>query len=115
MTFGNAGVELRLQRVVTLAHPDAHAQAQDRGVIGHSALDLAAGPGIGAEEGIHRDAVGLGGVDAARDKILVGLVLGLVQLDFGGAVAEIGLRIVLVDGRHLNADDLARQALRRRA
>jgi hypothetical protein len=72
-----------------LRRPDAHAKTQNRRIIGHGALHLAAGRAFRrGKEGIQRDAVGLRRVDPACDQVLIRLILRLVGLDLGGTGAK---------------------------
>ena len=78
-------LSLSLQRGVVLAHAGADAGAEHLEVRRDHALEVAAGlAGVGFQESVERDRVGLGGVDATGGQILVGLVLRLVFLDLGG-------------------------------
>ena len=67
---------------------------------------------IGLEEALEQgDRIGHDEVDAPGDEIGVGLVLGGVRADVD--LGELAAEEVLVDGRPLHADRLARETFRR--
>ena len=109
---GNGGIQLVPQFVLTLAHAGADAAAHDGNVLRHFALDFTAGVGFRGDEIRHGNAVGLGGIDTARNKVLIGFVLRLIDDAQFGLVGKILMRIGLMGGRRLHADDLAGERFR---
>ncbi len=107
-------VQLSLERGVFLAHAHAHAGRGFRGPGQRRPCNRSRRAGFGLQEGVERDSVGLDGVDATGGEILIGFVLGLVFLDFGGGRGEVLLHIVRMHGGDLHADDLAGKAFRGR-
>src|SRR5205823_3737487 len=98
----DAGVDLVLQLGVLLADAGADAGPEDSQIRRNHALQVAALLAlVRFQEGVKRDGIGLHGIEPAGGKILVGLVLGLVFLDFRG-FREVLLGVVGMHGRDLD-------------